>query len=127
MVEDRITDGTRIAQLLASELTGRQRGPLASVVVVDADRDARPSPEGTTAFAIERAGERLGTVELYESRAVLAATTATEAITTAAEERGLTTERTNEGIAVGIDHGAAVKRAGDALEAALSEVGDNAR
>lgn len=40
MVEDRITDGRRIAQLLASELEGREDGGLGALSVVDADSDA---------------------------------------------------------------------------------------
>ena len=38
MVEDRITDGVRIAQLLSSEFDGREDPPLDSVAVVNADR-----------------------------------------------------------------------------------------
>ncbi|WP_423999462.1 hypothetical protein ACOZ4I_11015 [Haloarcula salina] len=52
MVEDRISDGRRIAQLLASELTGLERGPLADVAVVDADTDVQPTPEGAVAYRV---------------------------------------------------------------------------
>jgi hypothetical protein len=127
MVEDRITDAKRIAQLLASELTGRQHGPLSSLAVVDADRDAEPSPDGTTAFAIEFEGERVGTVELFESRAVVAVTSDTDDLAAAADERGLAAERTDDGVTIEIDHGAAVKRAADALAAVLDETGDDVR
>jgi len=71
MVEDRITDGTRIGQLLASELTGLERGPLGSVSVVDADTDADPSPDGTPAYGVALDGERVGTVELTPDAARL--------------------------------------------------------
>ncbi|MDS0259408.1 hypothetical protein NDI56_08390 [Haloarcula sp. S1CR25-12] len=62
MVEDRITDGKRIGQLLASELTGLERGPLGAVSVVDADPDVEPTDDGAFAYRIEAEGEPVGTV-----------------------------------------------------------------
>ncbi|MFC7042825.1 hypothetical protein [Halonotius sp. GCM10025705] len=44
MVQDRLRDGKRIAQLLASELTGDQSA-LATVVVADADPDVEATDE----------------------------------------------------------------------------------
>ena len=51
MVHDRLRDGTRIAQLLASELTG-DRAVLARVVVVDADPDIEPTADGARAYRV---------------------------------------------------------------------------
>ncbi len=51
MVQDRLRDGTRIAQLVASELTGN-RGALAAAVVVDADRDVEPTADGALAYRV---------------------------------------------------------------------------
>lgn len=51
MVQDRLRDGTRIAQLLASELTGN-RGALESVLVVDANRDVEPTADGALAYRV---------------------------------------------------------------------------
>ncbi|WP_152042832.1 hypothetical protein [Salinigranum salinum] len=51
MVDDRLTDGRRIAQLLASELDGLG-GVLAAVAVTDADRDADPTPDGAYAYRV---------------------------------------------------------------------------
>jgi hypothetical protein len=51
MVEDRLSDGTRIAQLVASELTG-DRGQLARVVVADADPDVEPTDDGAFAYRV---------------------------------------------------------------------------
>jgi hypothetical protein len=65
MVEDRITDSRRIAQLLASELSGLATGPLGEVSVVDADPDATPSEDGTVAYNISYEGREIGTVRLY--------------------------------------------------------------
>lgn len=51
MVEQRLSDGTRIAQLLASEIEGLG-GPLASASVVDATPDVEPTPAGAFAYAV---------------------------------------------------------------------------
>jgi len=51
MVQDRLRDGTRIAQLLASELTGN-RGVLEAVLVVDANRDVEPTTDGVLAYRV---------------------------------------------------------------------------
>ncbi len=65
MAEDRITDSTRIAQLLASELSGLSTGSLAEVSVVDADTDATPSADGPVAYAVSHGTDRVATVRLY--------------------------------------------------------------
>lgn len=77
MVEDRITDGKRIGQLFASELTGLERGPLGAVSVEDADPDAEPTPEGAFAFRVAADGEALGTVNVTEMTARLVLETPT--------------------------------------------------
>jgi len=51
MVQDRLRDGKRIAQLLASELTGDQAS-LAHVVVADADPDVEPTDDGAFAYRV---------------------------------------------------------------------------
>jgi len=143
MVVDRITDGGRTAQLLASELSGREDGVLASLSVVDADRDAEPSPEGTTAYGIAVDGERVGDVLLYPDRAELhleapraspdigappasldvgspPVSLDVEAVVEGVRGPGLTAELAADGGAVlTIQFGAAVKRAVDALVAGL--------
>jgi hypothetical protein len=65
MVERRVTDGKRIGQLLASELTGLQTGVLADVSVVDADPDATPSEAGTEAYRVTHDGAAVASVLLY--------------------------------------------------------------
>ncbi|ELY97472.1 hypothetical protein C482_12644 [Natrialba chahannaoensis JCM 10990] len=52
MVEDRITDGTRIAQLLSSELDGREDGGLEYLAVTNADRDVEPTADGARAYDV---------------------------------------------------------------------------
>ena len=71
MVEDRITDGKRIGQLFASELTGLERGPLGVVSVENADPDVEPTTEGAFAFRVAADGDTLGTVEVTETMARL--------------------------------------------------------
>lgn len=68
MVDERITDGERIAQLLASELSGLAVGSLADVTVTDANPDASPAPSGTLAYALAIEGERAGEVYMYPHR-----------------------------------------------------------
>ncbi len=65
MVEDKITDGKRIAQLLASEITGLKTGSLGAVSITDADPDAMPSDTGTLAFRITNEEIELAKVYLY--------------------------------------------------------------
>lgn len=71
MVQDRITDSTRIAQFLASELTGLETGLVAELAMTDVDEDAEPSPEGTQAYRIEYDGESVAQVVLYPERVIL--------------------------------------------------------
>jgi hypothetical protein len=51
MVEERLTDGVRIAQLLASEVAGGV-GVLDACRVTDADPDVEPTPDGALAYRI---------------------------------------------------------------------------
>ncbi|OYR58362.1 hypothetical protein [Halorubrum halodurans] len=67
MVADRLADGVRIGQLLASEVTG-DRGRLRGLDVTDADPDVEPTADGALAFRLvavddARDGERGGHVD----------------------------------------------------------------
>ena len=55
MVEDRLDAGTRIAQLVASEVTG-DRDQLADHVVTDAEPDVEPTSDGAQAYRVVRVG-----------------------------------------------------------------------
>jgi len=108
MVDDRITDGGRTAQLLASELSGRDDGPLARLSVVDADRDAEPSPEGTTAYGIAVDGRRVGDVRLYPDRAELRVTAASVSLdddgrSTSLDDDGRSTSLDDDGRSTSLD------------------------
>jgi len=126
MVEDRITDGKRIAQLLASELTGLSTGPVDRLGVEDADPDAEPSDEGTFAYDIVWDGEPVGSVFVHEESASIdlsvrdgAADGSTDAGTTT---DGLSLATTDDGhLRVHVAYAAAVKRAVDLLVDVLDE------
>ncbi|MFC6975756.1 hypothetical protein ACFQL1_15560 [Halomicroarcula sp. GCM10025709] len=117
MVEDRVTDGKRIGQLLASELTGLDRGPLGSVSVVDADPDVEPTPEGALAYRLTAGEASVGTVSVTPSTARL------ELVTTVDPElpdyAAVTVEQTDSGTVLIAHSGAAVKQLVDVIAATL--------
>lgn len=71
MVEESVTDGKRIAQLLASEFTGLDRGPLGAVEVADAVPGAEPSNAGTEAYRLVRDGETIAVASMFPDRVEL--------------------------------------------------------
>jgi hypothetical protein len=68
MVEERLTDGKRIAQLLASEIESGAR-TLRDLSVVDADPDAEPTVDGAFGYAVALGSERLAEVYVQPDRA----------------------------------------------------------
>ena len=127
MVTDRLADGVRIAELLASEVTGNE-SDLRGLAVVDADRDVEPTADGALAYRIarERAGadedaaEPVAEVYLQPDRARIEAIAAPDAAADAAIEVDLRARpkavhppRT----LVFVEDGAQVKRALAVLEA----------
>jgi hypothetical protein len=114
MVKDRISDGRRIGQLLASELTGLQRGPLADVSVVDADRDVEPTPSGAFAYRVAADSTEVAVVEVTPETARLVLE---QEPVTVPERDDITTD----GTTVVVHSGAAVKAAVDVLEQSLLE------
>ena len=131
MVEDRITDGKRIAQLLASELIGLTAAPMDRFGVDDANPDAEPSAQGTFAYAIDHDGNRIGEVFVHDESARIdvfvdddaavdgTATEPTDSDSTAAD--GLTVATTDGVIRMHVEYGAAVKRAIDRLAAIVDD------
>jgi hypothetical protein len=127
VVDERVTDGRRVAQLLASELTGLERGPLDAVAVEDAKPDAEPSAAGTVAFHVAHDDERVGHVEMYPAGIELVLTVsgpAARAAEDAARDHDLSVaegaESAAEQVRVTVPDGARVKRAVDVVSAALS-------
>lgn len=92
MVEDELTDGTRIAQLLSSEVHGHERGPLGKLTVTDADTDVDPTEEGAFAFGIdhERADtRRIAAVYVHPDRAHVEFSAGVETVVERAKPEGL--------------------------------------
>lgn len=71
VVDERVTDGRRIAELLASEIEGRADGVFEMLSVTDADRSVEPRPDGTRAYDISANTTVIGQVYLHPSRARL--------------------------------------------------------
>jgi len=129
MVEDRVTDGHRIAELLASEVTGLECGPLAPMAVVDADPDVEPTDDGAFAYGIEHGERRLADVFVQSDRAYVELRTGLDAGVAAADDADLRV-RPNASepprALVFVESGAAVKRAVDVLVAAADAATDDA-
>ncbi|OLZ40033.1 hypothetical protein A6E15_03130 [Natrinema saccharevitans] len=130
MVEDRITDGRRIAELLSSELDGREDGLLEYVAVTDADRDVEPSADGARAYDVTYRDERIARAFVHEDRAHLEFEAGQDRAADAASDlelrvRPKATEPPKT--LVFLESGAAVKRATDVVQRvgrALEEADD---
>lgn len=120
MVEDRLRDGRRVAQLLASEVTGHDDPPLDRLAVGDVDPDAEGSPDGTFAYELRRDDEAVGEVFVHEERARLELRTDLDAVREAAADAGLRTRPAATRpprLLVFVESGAEVKRALPVLRA----------
>jgi hypothetical protein len=119
MVEEEVTDGRRIAQLLSSELHGRGDGGLDRVSVVDADPDVEPSTDGALAYRLETTGgDRLGAAYVHPDRVRLSFRAGVEAAAAAAAQRDLRVRP--KGVEpprtlVFVEWGAETKRAADVV------------
>ncbi len=118
MVEDRVNDGERIAQLFASELTGLETDPLADVQVVDADAEVTPAADGADAYGIAFRDERVGTVAVYPDCARFRLAVSPEAVEVG--DTPITVESADDGIVLSIESGAAVKGAVDIVRTGLA-------
>lgn len=131
MVEDRLRDGRRVAQLFASEVTG---DPALAARVVDADREVDPTPAGAFAYAVVRAtgtddpadqpgtADRVAEVYVHPERARVEFLVGQAAAAAAAEEADLRVRPRSTDpprTLLFLDDGAAAKRAGAVLRAAL--------
>ena len=126
MVEESVTGGTRIAQLLSSEIHGHERGPLGSLAVVDADTDIEPTGSGAFAYGIYRDGNRLADVYVHPDRARIEFYTGLEAAADVADDEGLEVDAPSQEAhsprtLVFVGNGAEVKRALRSIAAAAAE------
>jgi hypothetical protein len=124
MVEDRTTDGKRIAQLLSSEVSSREDSGLDALEVVNADADVEPSADGELAYEIAFVDTEdvLAEVYVHDDRAriefreqVDAAAEAAESVELRVRPKAVEPPRT----IVFVEDGAAVKRATDVFVALL--------
>lgn len=119
MVEDCITDGKRIAELLSSELSGRESGSLAQITVIDADPDATPSEDGTPAYSIATDEGQIGVVSLFPDYVRLTLTVGARTVVESSASKGIPARREDDDAVLRIESGAAVKRAIDLIAAAV--------
>ncbi len=130
MVEDRITDGRRIAQLLASEVRGRERGPLGWLSVVDV-RDVEGSAHGEFAFGVDAhvgpGARRVADVYVHDDRSRVEFRETPDAAADAGRKAGLRTRpkavhppRT----VVFLEDGVAAKRALPVFRAVVEALAD---
>ena len=121
MVERRVTDGVRIAQLLSSEVDGREDGALDRLAVTNADTDVEGTADGERAFDVTLDGDALGAVFVHDEYARLELQRGGETAKSRAEEAGLRAEEGDDGdgeaARLFVESGAEVKRAVDALDA----------
>jgi hypothetical protein len=109
MVERRLRDGVRIAQLLASEVTGHE-GALAGLELARADPDVEATSEGALAYAVTRDGAPFAEVYVHPDRARVEVRD--DRATGAAAEFDLpVTGDGAERVVFEVESGAAVKRA----------------
>ena len=90
MVEERITDGRRIAELFASEIDGRTDGELGRVSVADANNDVEPTVDGAHAYELKvsdqpRSDRRFARVFVHPDRIHLEFAAGQDAAVEAAE------------------------------------------
>jgi len=121
MVNDRLRDGRRIAQLLASEIEG-DAGALADLTVTDAKPDVEPTVDGALAYRVARDGAAVAAVFVQPERARVEFRAGRDAAAAAASGAGLPVRpKASEPprTLVFLPDGAAVKRVLAAFEAAI--------
>lgn len=125
MVDDELSDGVRLAQLLSSEIHGHERGSLGRLSVVDADTEVEPTPDGAFAFAVafeDTAGvepergetERIAEVYAHPEQVRLEFFAASDSAAEVAQAEALRTDRQSsrqQRTAVFVNNGAEVKAA----------------
>ncbi|MFB6361810.1 MAG: hypothetical protein ABEH59_10885 [Halobacteriales archaeon] len=119
-MDDRLGDGRRIAQLLASELDGRTDRGLDRVAVSDAAPEVEPTADGARAFDVSVSGALVARVLVQPDQVLVNLPAGSEAVAAAIAESGLELVRPAPGEArVIVPDGAAVKRVVPVFRAAL--------
>jgi hypothetical protein len=126
MSEDRISDGRRIGELLASEVTARTNGLLSDLALVDVRSNAEGSEVGTFAYGITiDETVRLADVYVHDDRARLEFRAGVDPIPVAGEKANLRVRpkaAEPPRVLVFVESGAAVKRALDVISVAIEAV-----
>lgn len=126
MVEDSLNDGTRVAELLASEVSGHENDPYGRLAVTNADQDVEPTTDGAHAYDVTVDGESLAAVFVQPGRARLELHDRLDAARDAAEDSGLRTRPVggvSPRLVVFVENGVETKRALDVLGAAADVAG----
>lgn len=113
VVDERVTSGRRVGELLASEIEGRDDGGFESLSVTDADRSVEPSPDGNLAYDIESKGTVVAQVYLHPKRVRLEIGAGQESAREVAESVTLRTRATGGPVPkllIFLPDGVAVKR-----------------
>lgn len=122
MVDRALSDGTRIAQLLASEITGREAGPFAHAAVTDADPDVEATPDGARAYDVIDENQRVASVFVLPERVRVDIVAGLDAAKHAADDANLRARlrpSTPPALLVFVEDGAEVKRVLPVVRAAL--------
>lgn len=132
MVEDRTTDGRRIAQLLASEIRGHEDPPLGSLSVVDIE-NVEGNEFGEFAYGVDCETDegpvRLADVFVHDDRARVEFRVAPDVAAEAGQEAGLRTRpkaTTPPRTIVFVEDGVQVKRVIPAVRAVATTVPESA-
>jgi hypothetical protein len=127
MVEEEITDGRRIAELLASELDGRRGGGLDRVAVVDPNADVTPTADGARAYDVHCDGDSLARVFVHPESARIAFHVDAAAFAADIDAAGVPDDAVENGVTAAADRNhlvvptaAATKRATDAVQAIVT-------
>lgn len=118
MVGNQVTDGTRIAELLASELDGRTDGWFDRVTITNVSPDAEPSIDGTDAYDIVLDATTVGTAYLHPERVRLEFTDRLSEFIRAAHEAGVPVQKKSSSpprVVILLGNGAAVKHVLDVM------------
>lgn len=126
MTDEHVTDGRRIGELLASEVTARTDGPLSHLELVDIHSDAEGSTRGTFAYAITIESDettRLADIYIHNDRVRLEFHAGLDPVPATGAEANLRVRpkaAEPPRILVFIENGGEIKRALDVIGAATA-------
>lgn len=125
MTKENITDGRRIAELLASELTARRDGPLASLELIDVDTSLDSDVFGALAYGVVDDETRLADIYVHDDRVRIEFLVGLDSVPEVGEKAGLRVRPKAVDpprVLVFVESGAEVKRALGVVEAAIDSI-----